>query len=141
MVEWPLLGYVPRYVVDNASCDVIVVKGDYDKDFVHDGTAAEPTHDEEAERQRVIENRKEVSTEQEQKKTISLQNRAISCHTEEEQERRIRGLDERYRIEQRQREEDLQKIRVEKEERGQGIGDARDVHLPFPKIHFLNTST
>jgi hypothetical protein len=52
------------------------------------------------------------------------------------------GLDERYRIEyKRQREEELQKIRVEKEERGQGIGDALDVHLPFPKIHFLNTST
>jgi hypothetical protein len=51
------------------------------------------------------------------------------------------GLDERHRIEQRQREEELQKIRVEKEERGQGTGDALDVHLPFPKIHFLNTST
>jgi nucleotide-binding universal stress UspA family protein len=137
-----LLGSVSRYVVEHALCDVIVVKGEYGPDFAHDATTADVSRVEETERQRRIsEKNAEDSAVQKQEKADSAYDRKVArCAEEQEQRSRIWELDEQHKIEQRQREDDLQKVRnAEEEERTRRMqGDAHFMPMPFPKVRFLH---
>lgn len=124
-----LLGSVSRYVLENAVCDVIVVKQEHGPEVQHDSSKAQAKQAEEIERERRIENSKQEDAEEEkQQKFHSALDRNIARVAEEgERQRRIKELDERHKREQIEREQELKRIKqAEEEERQRRIKVKRE---------------
>jgi len=132
------LGSVSRYVVENAPCDVVVIKGNYGPAVQHDASKEAVKQAEEAERQR------RVTEEQAIDKTAqfnsALDRNVARLAEEEERNRRIREFQERHAREQKEREARLQEVkRLEEEERKERVAKDPEAHppnFPFPEVHF-----
>ena len=102
-----LLGSVSRYVLENASCDVIVVKGDYGPAEIHDSTKEQAKAAEEQERQRRLAEEKsldELNRKNERFKS-DLDRNIARLAEEKERQRRVEELNTRHRLELQERHE------------------------------------
>ncbi len=93
-----LLGSVSRYVVENAPCDVVVVKGQYGPAEVHESSRAAVKQAEEEERKRRI--AEELSMEKAAEFGSQLDRNVARLAEEEEKRRRIREFEARHKAEQ-----------------------------------------
>jgi len=135
MLKRLLLGSVSRYVLENAPCDVMVIKQEYGPEEQHETTKAEVRQAEEIERQRRIEEDKKLDqTVQKTEQFQSELDRNVTRLAEEEERlRRIKELDERHKREQREREEELKKVKQqEEEERQRRVKEDPEAHIPMP---------
>lgn len=101
-----LLGSVSRYILENATCDVIVVKGHYGPEVEHDTTKAQVKRAEEVERQRRIEehNAEEEAERKKREFQADLDRNVARLAEEEERRRRVAELEARHHREQEERE-------------------------------------
>lgn len=139
-----LLGSVSRYVLEHAHCDVIVVKGEYGPDEVHEGSKQEAKRAEEIERNRRIAEEKaaDAAEVQAEKFRSDLDRNVARLAEEEERQRRVQELADRHKREQQEREQELQRVKLaEEEERRQRVAndpEAHPPHFPFPAVQFLD---
>ncbi len=154
------LGSVSRYVVENAPCDVVVIKvsriesavkhfcalmslrkGGYGPAVQHDTTKEAVKQAEEAERQRRV--TEEQLVDKAAQFNSALDRNVARLAEEEERTRRVREFQERHAREQKEREERLQQVkRLEERERKERMAqdpEAHPTHFPFPEVHFAYT--
>lgn len=100
-----LLGSVSRYVLEHAPCDVMVVKGEYGPEEVHDTTKAQIKAEEEKERARRIaeEKKLDLDLKAEEKFQSDLDRNIARLAEEKERMRRVAELEARHRQEQQER--------------------------------------
>lgn len=136
-----LLGSVSRYVVENASCDVVVIKGGYGPPVQHDASKTEIAQAEEAERKRRV--AEEQAMDKAAQFNSQLDRNVARLAEEEERARRVREVEERHRREQVERESRLAEVkRLEEDERRARVAqdpEAHPPHFPHPEIHFAYT--
>lgn len=100
-----LLGSVSKYVLENAPCDVMVVKGEYGPAEKHDATKDEIKAAEEKERERRVAEEKALdeAVRHEEAFQSDLDRNIARLAEEKERMRRIEELNARHRLEQKER--------------------------------------
>lgn len=101
-----LLGSVSRYVLENAPCDVVVVKSTVGPEVAHDTTKEAVKRAEEVERARRIESLKQEEQDEQKRRHFQseLDRNVARLAEEEERRRRLEALDQRHKREQVERE-------------------------------------